>query len=186
MLCYGGEQMNKMPALHLDFQRKLKSFSWGRPALIGAAMTVLIATGIYYRELSDQAAGWEMKAERLERASHQQGGHNGAEAADLASEVKSANEVVRLLTLPWEGLFQAVESVSGRDVSLLGLEPNSEKKVVKISGEAKNMAALLDYIRQLEECGEFGTVFLLNHLVQQQVQDKPVRFALLAAWAGKS
>ena len=178
--------MNPMPALYLDYQRKLKSFSWGRPALLGAAMAVLIATGVYYRELSDQTADWEMKVERLERASHQQGGHNGAVAVDLAWEVKSANEVVRLLTLPWEGLFQAVESASGRDVSLLGLEPNTEKKIVKISGEAKNMPALLEYIRQLEECDEFGTVFLLNHLVQQQVQDQPVRFALLAEWAGKS
>lgn len=149
-------------------------------------MATLIATGVYYRELSGQAADWEMKTERIERASRQQGGHDSSVAADLARELKHANEVVRQLTLPWERLFQAVESVSGKDVSLLGLEPNTEKKVVKIRGEAKNMAALLDYIRQLEECGAFGTVFLQSHLVQQQDPDKPVRFALLADWAGKS
>ena len=175
-----------MPALRLDYQRKLKTFSWGRAALLGAAMLAVIAAAVYYRALSAKANDWEVKAERIERASRPHDGRNSAVAADLALELKRANEVVRQLTLPWERLFQAVESVGGKDVSLLGLEPNTERRVVKIRGEAKNMAVLLDYIKRLEQCGAFGTVFLQSHMVQQQDPDQPVRFALLADWTGKS
>lgn len=186
MLRHGGGGVNPMPALQLDYQRKLKSFSWGHAALLAAAMATVIATAIYYRELRAKADDWDVKAERMERVSRPRGGPDGAAAADLALELKQANDVARQLTLPWERLFQALESVSGKDVSLLGLEPNTERKVVKIRGEAKNMAVLLDYIKRLEQCGAFGTVFLQNHMVQQQDPDQPVRFALLADWDGKS
>jgi len=94
----------------------------------------------------------------------------------MALEIKHANEVLQQLTLPWGKLFQAMESSSGKQVALLAMEPDAEKQVVKISGEAKDIAAVLDYIRRLAAQQVFSSVYLQSHQIQQQDPEKPVRF----------
>lgn len=176
-----------MTALWLDYQRNQTS-PWAGPALLALALVALGLTGAYYLDLNEQAAAWESRLERIERGHGRQtaaAGSRGREAEELALEVKHANEVLRQLTLPWDELFQAVESAAGKKVALLALEPDPEKRVVKISGEAKDFASLLNYIMRLEEREVFGTVYLQNHQVQQQDPEKPVRFSLLAAWRGR-
>lgn len=177
-----------MPILRLDYQRSMRHFPWVGIVLLVLALGALVLTGVYYRELSNKAGHWEANAERIKRASQRQllvGRSDERMPVDLALEVRHANEVLRQLSLPWESLFYAVESAGGKDIALLALEPDMEKGVVKISGEAKNIAAMLDYLKRLEERDVFGTVYLQSHLVQQQNPDKPVRFALLAIWRGK-
>jgi len=177
-----------MSILRLDYQRSMKPFPWGGVVLLVLSLVVLVLTGAYYRELSDNADRWEAKAGQIERVSQRQLLVSRSDArapVDIVLEVRHANEVLRQLSLPWDGLFQAVESAGSKDVSLLALEPDMEKRLVKISGEAKNIAAMLNYIQQLEKCNVFGTVYLQSHQVQQQDPDKPVRFALLAVWRGR-
>lgn len=176
-----------MAELRLDYQQSLP-FRWAGPALLALTLTALILTVAYYVELNGKAVSWE---DRLEQAERRQGrasppgrpGDRGVE--DMAREVKRANEVLRQLTLPWDELFKAVESAAGKEVALLAMEPNTEKHVVKISGEAKDLGVLLNYIMQLEEQDVFGPVYLQSHQVQQQDPDKPVRFSLLAVWREK-
>jgi len=178
-----------MAKLRLDYQRSIKPFPWSGMLLLVVALATLIAIGIHYRGLSDQAALWESKAERIERAAQRplSGGRSGERMASaLSQEVKRANEVLRQLSMPWEGLFQTVESAGGKEVALLALEPDMEKQLVKISGEAKSMEAMLEYIKQLENRDVLGTVYLQNHHVQLQDPEKPVRFELLAIWRVKS
>lgn len=177
-----------MSKLRLDYQRSMKSFPWGGLVLLALALAALIASGIHYRSLSAQALLWESRVEHIERmARRQQTGWRSGErmAVSLAQEVKRANEVLRHLSVPWDGLFQAVESAGGKDVALLALQPDAEKRLVKVSGEAKSMAALLDYIKQLENRDVLGTVYLQSHHVQLQDPERPVRFELLANWRVK-
>jgi hypothetical protein len=91
--------------------------------------------------------------------------------------------VVRQLTLPWEQLFEAVESAGSKHIALLALEPDTEKKLVKINGEARDLAVLLNYITRLEKQEVFGPVYLQSHQVQQG-SETSVRFSLLAVWRG--
>jgi len=178
-----------MSKLRLDYQRSMKPFPWGGLLLLVLAVVALIATGIHYRALNTQADLWEFRTGQIERAAQRKlplGRSGERMAAALMLEVKRANEVLRQLSVPWDGLFQTLESAGGKDVALLALEPDTEKRLVKISGEAKNMAAMLDYIKQLENRDAFGTVYLQSHHVQTQDPDKPVRFDLLAIWRVKS
>lgn len=175
-----------MSALRLDYQKN-KAFPWGGATLLVLALGALIMTGAYYLELNSQADSWEAKAARIEQPSRRQAPDARAEAraaGNLVLEVKHANEVLRQLSLPWERLFQAVELSGGKGVALLALEPNTKNRSVRISGEAKNMAVLLNYIKQLEQRDAFGIVYLQSHQIQQQEPDRPVRFELLAAWLG--
>lgn len=176
-----------MPALRLDYQQR-KPFPWVGTVLLVLALGFLMMSGAYYLELNSQITGMEAQAGQIERASRRDAPdvRTGALAAEnRALEVMHANQVLHQLNFPWEGLFQAVELSGGNDVALLALEPDTENLSVKISGEAKNMTTLLNYIKQLEQREVFGTVYLQNHQVQQQDPEKPVRFNLLAAWPGK-
>lgn len=174
-----------MAEIRLDYQHS-RSFPWIGAVLLMAALGGALSAGVYYRNLYFKADAWEMKLARNEhnRPRQQQSSQTARPAADVALEVKHANEVLRQLGLSWERLFRAVESAGSKDVVLLDLEPDMEKRVMKISGEARNIPAMLAYITQLGEQDMFESVYLLSHQVQQQSQDKPVRFALVAAMKG--
>ena len=169
--------------LWLDYQQA-HPYPWAGPSLLGLAALLAVSAMVYFIALSDSAQTLEQQLAQLDR----QGMHYAASQSPqaLAQEVARANEVLRQLTLPWQELLQAVEAAGDRKVSLLSLEPDMEKRQVKISGEARDMMVLLDYISRLEAQPVFGRVDLQNHQVQLRDPDKPVRFALLAEWKGGS
>lgn len=176
-----------MSELRLDYQNN-SPFPWVGAALLALATVTLILTGTYYLKLSKQTSIWEARAERSQGggAAHgvaRQSTEHGS--VELAQEVNNANDVLRQLSVPWDALFQAVESSAGNKVTLLALEPDIEKQQVKINGETKNFKALTNYITQLQGQDVFGSVYLQSHQVQQQDPDKPVRFSLLASWREK-
>lgn len=167
-----------MSGLRLDYQHS-RAFPWAGGMLLVVALSGLLLMAAFYGELRTKADDWEAKLERG-KPRQQDSGRVMRPSDDVVQEVKHANEVLHQLGLPWESLFRAVESSGSKDVVLLSLEPDMEKRVMKISGEAKNIPAMLGYVTQLGEQDMFASVYLQSHQVQQQSQDKPVRFALLA------
>jgi hypothetical protein len=170
-----------MSLLRLDFEQNNRLPMRGF-ALLGVAIIVLAATFAYFLILTGQVESLESKTAQAQNRGSQRGGAGRLSYADPIREIGNANDVLRRLGVPWDSLFQAVESSAGRQVTLLGLEPDIERRQVKISGEARNFKAVMNYIMQLERQDVFGSVYLQSHEVQQQDPDKPVRFALLAAW----
>jgi len=177
-----------MRALRLDYQRVCKPVPWLGLGVLVAASAALALTGGYYQTLNQQIAFWESKLDRIERLSSHRAlalrplTEQAARAQIL--EVKQANQVVYQLNLPWNALFKAVETSGGPNIALLSMEPDLQKGTVKISGEAKNLNALLNYVRQLSTREVFGSVFLQNHQIQHADPEKPLRFSLLAHWKG--
>lgn len=180
--------MIAMRALQLDFQRAYKPMPWlGLAVLLAAFVTLAMMTG-YYQTLNEETRLSERKADQAARQSGQHATvsrpltEHAARAQML--EVKQANQVVRQLGLPWNALFNAVESSGGKDVALLSLEPDLHNGVVKIGGEAKDFDVLLNYVKELSTREVFGTVMLQNHQIQRDIAEKPVRFTLIAHWKG--
>lgn len=177
-----------MRALRLDYQRNNHPVPWLGLGVLVVALAMLAATGAYYRTLSQRIAYWESRADRLERLSSHRVEALPAlteqEARAQSLEVKQANQVVRQLNLPWNALFKAVETSGGNGIALLSMEPDMQKGTVTLSGEAKNLNALLNYVKQLSAREVFGHVFLQNHKIQQTDPEKPLRFSLLAYWRG--
>ncbi len=171
-----------MTRLDLDYQNSLKPLPWPGVVLLLLAMATLALIATYYRGMNEKIGYWEAKAGQVLRASERQSSGSQRELKETAQEIKHANEVLGQITLPWDKLFQAVEWSSGKDVALLTIEPDAEKHVVKISGEAKHIPAVLTYIRHLSAQDIFTNVYLQSHQVQEQSPDKPVRFALIASW----
>jgi len=79
-------------------------------------------------------------------------------------------------------LFSAVESYSKDDVAVLSIEPDSQKGLVRINAEAKSLDSMLAYLVYLQKTPLFRQVELVNHQVQEQDPQQPIRFMLHASW----
>jgi hypothetical protein len=177
-----------MRALQLDFQRTYRPPPWLGHGVLVAALVALAAMAGHYQTLNEQIRFLQGKADQAARLP----GHRAAASAPLSElaaraqmlEVKQANQVVRQLGLPWNALFNAVESSGSNEIALLSLEPDLQKGMVKIGGEAKDFDALLNYVKELSTREAFGSVLLQNHQIQRDIAEKPVRFSLIAQWKG--
>lgn len=176
-----------MRALRLDYQRRNRPAPWLGAALLVSAAAALAVTLDRYRDVEDQADAWQARAEAAERlvarAAAPRAGRAGPPSRELVSEVRHANEIVRQLALPWDGLFEAVESCDCGEVALLALDPDPKKAVVRIGAEARTLDAMLGYVAHLERQPALREVFLQSHQIRHQDPDRPVRFVVLAAWS---
>ncbi len=170
--------MNK---LHLDYHRNTKPPMAGAILLLISIAAAMLAWGQYHR-LTSGIDAWEDSRKKLEKVSGKQAQGNAQDARGPFQDMKQANEVLRQIALPWEKLFLAVESSTDPEVTLLSMEPDVEKHTVNIGCEAKDIGAMLNFIKRLKERQELGSVYLQSHRVQEHDPEKPVRFSLIALW----
>lgn len=171
-----------MQKLKLDFQRRASN-SVGGVVMLSVALLLGGLLFSDYRDLTTEAESSEAQLTRL-------GGLAGHKAANsgkpgdhpYSAEMKQANEVIDQLARPWDQLFGAVEEAAGKDVALLAVQPEKTKRMVMISGEARDVAAMLAYMRRLNKAQQLSNVDLLSHQIQQQDPQKPVHFNLSAKW----
>ena len=108
------------------------------------------------------------------------------EDAQLAAEWARAMSVAGELNLPWEKLFATFEAEAERPVALLSLEPDVVKGELILTAEAKNFEEMLAYYRMLQQQDNLSAVVLHTHQVNQQDQEKPIRFRITAKWVVNS
>jgi hypothetical protein len=169
-------------------------------ALLLLAVAGNIGAGWYYAGLRDQRLALEMRAEtraETRAANPRRVAQDGAAkstpvtpatpAADaMNAELARARATVRALNLPWAEVFGAIEAAGSADVSLLALDPMPDKRMLKLHAEARNMDALLAYLRALGSNAVFSAVSLQSHQVQQADPLHPVRFVVLVEWRARS
>jgi Tfp pilus assembly protein PilN len=97
---------------------------------------------------------------------------------------KAANQIAHELQMPWAEMLAALEAIPAPEVALLGVEPSALRHVVRITAEAKNSNAMLDYLQALQGGRQFSEVWLTSHLVQAQTPGTPVRFIVQLKWSG--
>ena len=173
--------MNK---LRLDYQ-KVSTFPWLGACLSVVVLIILVMLAMYFVKVRNQVDELQNNIERssMKKMAHMASAPTSEKGRqEQTLEIKNANEVLHHLSVPWEILFKAVESSSGSKITLLSLEPDFEKKQVKISGEASSYKALMNYITQLQGQEVFESAYLQNHEIMVEDPDKPVRFTLLANW----
>ena len=174
-----------MRPLFLDYRRTDPAQHRVGMFVFMLSCVVALALGIHYRNLAQQAAHLETLVAKIEEKVHpgrSLAQPDAADARQASVEIQTANEVIMQLNLPWSALFNALEEANSSNVALLGLEPNARKGLVRVNGEAKNAAALFDYIRLLQSSKSMSTVYLKHQQVQERDPEKPIRFTLDASW----
>ncbi len=173
-----------MRALSLDFRRPERSASWVGIALLLAALAAAVAGGGRYLQLANELAAERSSLREAATATRKRpvAAASSSDPQALAAELKHANEILLQLTLPWGELFASAESAGTPEVALLAIESETDKRRVKISGEAKNLESILDYLRYLESRPALADVYLQSHELQKQDAQQPVRFVVSAQW----
>ena len=173
-----------MRALSLDFRRRDRSSNWVGIALLVPALAGAVVSGGQYLQLGDQLAAEKASLRDATTAMRKKpvAAVSSSEPQMLAAELKHANEILLQLTLPWGELFASAESAGTPDVALLSIESETDKRRVKIAGEAKSLESILDYLRYLESRPALVDVYLQSHELQKQDTQQPVRFVVSAQW----
>lgn len=178
-----------MKALHLDFaapslSRMLANTSAMTWSIGVVALLALVVAGSSARTLMQQHATRQLTLQTLARLQHER--MTPLPRADKPAlppaQVSAINGAIEQLNLPWRDLLDAIESATPASIALLALEPDARKHVLKGMAEAKDSAAMIDYIAALQLQPLFGSVALTRHEINEQDARKPLRFQFEAQW----
>lgn len=165
-----------MRRIDLDFVRRRPGWpGW----LVGA-----VGLAIAIDALSTYHARVDELARRTESVRLQVGHTRPAEtlSTDSQREYDAARRLLSEMALPWESLFRTIEVSLGKDVALLGLEPDAQRRSLLISGEARNYLALLSFVARLNGGPVLSRVHLVEHAARKDMPEQPLRFTLMANW----
>lgn len=98
-------------------------------------------------------------------------------------ETDDINGKIARLNLPWNELFQALESATPASVSLVELTPDARKNIVTGVAEAAGSDDMLGYVARLGSQPFFSSVLLNRHETNLTDPNKPLRFHFTAVWA---
>jgi hypothetical protein len=90
--------------------------------------------------------------------------------------------IVTALTMPWNKLLQTIERADTKDIALLGLAPNTKNQQVILSGEGKDLQAVLNYANQLQAQPMLEKVYLQKYTIDTGNISKPVKFTIFTQW----
>ena len=173
-----------MRALRLDYHAGHATITVGTVLLVSGALLVTVAL-LEYSALRATVSAWEAKIAEVRKAAKR--GDTGAprtarDQEAVTQEVKAAQAVLQRLSLPWDDLFGAFESVRANGVALLAVEPDPGKGTVKLTAEAKSDAEMLDYVARLQAVEMLANVTLAGHQIKQGDPLRVLRFAVVASW----
>ena len=169
------------PRIELDFARRPRRVSRRGVMLLVLGLACALLVLGQYQEQSEQRALLELRIENLTAARTPRKPDKAAERA--ASDKRDAlNE----LTLPWSQLLQELERASAESdgsVAVLGVEPDREKRQLRVIAEARTLPIALAYVQRLQTSDALRYPMLESHEVQSRDPERPVRFKIRADWS---
>jgi hypothetical protein len=172
-----------MPApLQLDFVSTARRASFAGLLTLAVGAAAAGWTVFDYRDLSLQSTLLEMQ---VDAATPRTQRTRTAVPADTHA-IEEATEAVAELSLPWSQLLNDLEvagQAKAKDVALLSIEPDREKRRVRIAAEARTLPAALEFVETLQKAGALKYPLLDNHKVRTDQSERPVYFELTAEWS---
>jgi hypothetical protein len=98
----------------------------------------------------------------------------------LDEEARSAEAVVRQLTLPWASLISTIEQAATREVAILQLQPDADSRLLRLTAETRQREAMFDFLRRLGAARGLADVHLVNHQVRAEDPQRPIQFSVQA------
>jgi len=161
--------------------------STARSSRMGAALFVAGALLAGAAVMDDASRGEQLTRSQqhlkkaraaAKRAEAAQAPNQGAELANF----KQSGDIAQRLISPWGDLLDALEHADNENVALLAIEPDAEKGRLRLSGEAKNLDALVEYIKSLDGRAGIAELRLMTQQVKQNDAQHPVEFVLESNW----
>jgi len=151
----------------------------------GAALLTLgvAAAGFVLADYWGDSARREGLEVRLADLQPVRAAHKPDKAAQRVAEENRA--ALADLTMPWSRLLRELEvaSADSRDsIAVLGVEPDRDKRQVRVLAEARTLPIALAYVERLQQSQALRYPMLESHEVQLRDPQHPVRFQIKADW----
>ena len=104
----------------------------------------------------------------------------GLPAADTARR-----EALRPLDAPWQKLLGDLAGAAGPDLALLALEAEGGRGVLRLTGEAASLEAVLAYVQRLSKLPSVSHPELISHDMKRAEDQSVVGFTIHAGWGAR-
>lgn len=172
------------PPLRLDHfapARRPAQLGW---AVLALAVATVLALAAHHRALLEDVRTLEAfaaaPAPRVAAALTPAAGK--ADALRAEEGRRRADQIAQELRLPWTEIFDAVEGAIDPSVALLAVEPDPRANAIRVTGEARDKHAMLDYVTRLGAQPPFVRATLESHADKGTGARAPVQFTLVASW----
>jgi Tfp pilus assembly protein PilN len=166
----------------LDYSTDSSKLSLWRLSSILILASVLIWLGMDAYQLKTQLQGLEFRILERQRASPPIRPVTSNKQESNENRIVEANQLLAELGVPWNRLFSSLEGTATPQITILKIKPEAAKGRLTISGEARNMSALLSYVRTLEALDTLRDVSIQEHEALANQSQKTVAFRLQAVW----
>ncbi len=171
----------KAPEVRIDFVTPRVRGTLPGALLLLVGVGAVAAALLEYRAIEAHKAGLELRL----AASARHSAPNPASDARMRRLNEDGGKIVGELGTPWTAVLSDLEAAS-RDsaggISVLSVEPDHDKRRVRINGESKDLGTALAYVGRLQTSRTLSYPMLDSHEVVADDKDHPVRFAMTAQW----
>jgi len=171
-----------MKRLSLEFASRVGPPQWAGWTLLAVSVAFGAHLGWSYTRLRDRIANEETRLAVLRARGLARNFTQVSMQPPGPEELAFARKTIRQLSIPWNGLFAALESTRSSGVGLLSLEPDPNTGTVTITGEAKDYLAMLSYVSNLANQSALENVHLVQHDTDLKDPRLPIDFTISAVW----
>lgn len=170
-----------MRSLHLDFLHPHPRPPWAAWALLAGGILLAGLAMWRHGELAGEIAREQGIALRLQ-ADTQSPATRPRQAG--ASGQTAQTTVQARLELPWAHLFRSLEQLRSKHIALISLEADDRRNEATLTAEARTPEAMLAYLEDLKVRAGLQAVVLSSHEVQEEDEQRPLRFVIRLGWRG--
>ena len=177
-----------MKAMDIGFSRSVRRrWQAQRTTVVVFAAAAACAMFTVYQlgEITRQIDEMQASATELERSGALREGDastRGSQPRIAPEQIAAVNRAVVRLNVPWQDLLDQLERAETRSVSLVAIEPDLQRGVVRLTAEASGPDAMVDYVAGLARQPDFAAVDIRKHHVDSQDPFQPVRFTVELTW----
>jgi hypothetical protein len=170
--------MKNPKLVQVDFVAPPRQAPVAGALLLALGLGAAVAVGLYFDAAINERNHLDAQVNAL---SSQRGSRQ-------PSSIRSAEDAAKIeaeLSIPWSQLLAELEAAgadSAATVSLLQVEPDPGKKVVRITAEAKTLPDALAYLQRLQKSRVLRFPMLESHELKKDDPEHPVRVKLAAEW----
>ena len=166
-----------------------RAFSETHPLSKWLGIVGLILCVVSGRDIETHLAQLDAVAEDIHSV-EQQIKTRSAAAAPLSvpaipeAQAVAVNAAIKQLNLPWRDVLEAVETGTPKTLTLLSLEPDAKRNIVKIGAEAIGTMDMIGYVQRLKLQPFLTSAFVIKHVTDIDGGDHPLQFEVEASWRG--
>lgn len=174
-----------MRPLPLDFRQAPRSaWRWVGWLLLAGGAAAAVALAEQHEQIAARQTSLQAQHDRLSERVQARAPRRVAAAPDPRTQasIRRANAIIDQLTVPWEGLFDAVEGADSSGLGLLAMTPTARDRSVRLSGEGRSVPDVLAYVERLSDQAGLGQVHLVGYSTVPREGASIVSFTLAATW----